>query len=89
MRYVGIGQGLCASLGISRLRLQCFNNVCSVQMTLHSRIKNYYCENVLYSVEIIYGINSVISKPMTFAENAETGRFLFLIMLILSYFTCS
>jgi hypothetical protein len=36
-----------------------------------------------------YLLNSVISKLMTFAENAETGRFLFLIMLILSYFTCS
>jgi hypothetical protein len=44
---------------------------------------------MLYSVEITYGINSVISKLMTFAENAETGQFLFLIMLILSYFTCS
>jgi hypothetical protein len=43
----------------------------------------------LYSVEITYGINSVISKLMIFAENAETGQFLFLIMLILSYFTCS
>jgi hypothetical protein len=43
----------------------------------------------LYSVEITYGINSVISKLMTFAENAETGKFLFLIMLILSYFTFS
>jgi hypothetical protein len=43
----------------------------------------------VYSVEITYGINSVISKLMTFAENSETGRFLFLIMLILSYFTCS
>jgi hypothetical protein len=42
-----------------------------------------------YSVEITYGINSVISKLMTFVENAETGQFLFLIMLILSYFTCS
>jgi hypothetical protein len=46
-------------------------------------------ERLLYSVEITYGINSVISKLMTFAENAETGRFLFLIMLILCYFTCS
>jgi hypothetical protein len=44
---------------------------------------------LLYSVEITYGINSVISKLMTFAENAETGHFLFLIMLISSYFTCS
>jgi hypothetical protein len=44
---------------------------------------------ITYSVEITYGINSVISKLMTFAENAETGQFLFLIMLILSYFTCS
>jgi hypothetical protein len=44
---------------------------------------------LIYSVEITYGINSVISKLMTFVENAETGQFLFLIMLILSYFTCS
>jgi hypothetical protein len=43
----------------------------------------------MYSVEITYGVNSVISKLMTFVENAETGQFLFLIMLILSYFTCS
>jgi hypothetical protein len=42
-----------------------------------------------YSVETTYGINSVISKLMTFVENAETGQFLFLIMLILSCFTCS
>jgi hypothetical protein len=41
----------------------------------------------LYSVKITYGINSVISKLMTFAENAETGQFLFLIILIISYFT--
>jgi hypothetical protein len=45
--------------------------------------------NILYSVEITYGINSVISKLMTFLENAETGPFLFLIMLILSWFICS
>jgi hypothetical protein len=44
---------------------------------------------LVYSVEITYGINSVISKLMTFAENAETGQFLFLIMLILSYLTFS
>jgi hypothetical protein len=43
----------------------------------------------VYSVEITYGINSVISKLMTFAENTEAGQFLFLIMLILSCFTCS
>jgi hypothetical protein len=43
----------------------------------------------LYSVETTYGINSVISKLMTFIENAETGQFLFLIVLILSCFTCS
>jgi hypothetical protein len=43
----------------------------------------------LYSVETTYGINSVISKLMTFVENAERGQFLFLIVLILSYFTCS
>jgi hypothetical protein len=40
-------------------------------------------------VETTYGINSVISKLMTFVENIETGQFLFLIMLILSSFTCS
>jgi hypothetical protein len=40
-------------------------------------------------VEITYGINSVISKLITIAENAETGQFLFLIMLILSYFSSS
>jgi hypothetical protein len=45
--------------------------------------------NILYSVEITYGINSVISKLMTFLGNAETGPFLFLIMLILSWFICS
>jgi hypothetical protein len=50
--------------------------------------KNNKC-NILYSVEITYGINSVISKLMTFLENAETGQFLFLIMLILSWFICS
>jgi hypothetical protein len=44
---------------------------------------------LLYSVETTYGINSVISKLMTFVKNAETGRFLFLMMLILSCFTCS
>jgi hypothetical protein len=44
---------------------------------------------LLYSVETTYGINSVISKLMTFVENAETGQFLFLIVLILSWFTCS
>jgi hypothetical protein len=43
----------------------------------------------IYSVETTYRINSVISKRMTFVENAEIGQFLFLIVLILSYFTCS
>jgi integrase len=43
----------------------------------------------LYSVETTYGINSVISKLVTFVKNAETGRFLFLMMLILSCFTCT
>jgi hypothetical protein len=32
----------------------------------------------IYSVETTYGINSVMSKLMTFVENAETGQFLFL-----------
>jgi hypothetical protein len=36
----------------------------------------------LCSVETTYGINSVILKlMMIFVENAETGQFLFLIML--------
>jgi hypothetical protein len=43
----------------------------------------------LYSVETTYEINSVISKLIPFVENAKTGQFLFLIMLISSYFTCS
>jgi hypothetical protein len=47
-----------------------------------------YLSKNLYSVETTYGINSVISKLMIFVENAETGRFLFLIMLILNCFTC-
>jgi hypothetical protein len=45
--------------------------------------------HILYSVETTYGINSVISKLMTFVENVETGEILVLIMLILSSFTCS
>jgi hypothetical protein len=43
----------------------------------------------IYSVETTYGINSVISKLMTFVKNAEKGQFLFLIMVILSCFICS
>jgi hypothetical protein len=43
----------------------------------------------IFSVEITYGINSIISKLMIFVENAETDQFLFLVILILSYFTCS
>jgi hypothetical protein len=35
-----------------------------------------------------YGINSVISKPMTLVENVEIGQFLLLIMRILTCFTC-
>jgi hypothetical protein len=31
-------------------------------------------------VETTYGINSVISKLMTFVDNAETGQFLFMII---------
>jgi hypothetical protein len=47
-----------------------------------------YCRR-LYSVEITYGINSIISKLMTFVESAEIGQFLFLVIRILSYFICS
>jgi hypothetical protein len=43
----------------------------------------------IYSVETTYGINSVVSKLMIIVEIAETGQFLFLTMLILSYFACS
>jgi hypothetical protein len=43
----------------------------------------------IYSVETTYGINSVISNLMTFVENAETRQFLFLVVLILSWLTCS
>jgi hypothetical protein len=32
----------------------------------------------VYSAETTYGINSVISKIMTFVKNTETGQFLFL-----------
>jgi hypothetical protein len=56
-----------------------FNNLIIVALNLYISI---------YSVETTYGINSVISKLMTFVENAETGQFLFLIV-ILSCFTCS
>jgi hypothetical protein len=50
---------------------------------------SFFFGTPVYSVETTYGINSVISKLMTFVENAETGQFLFLIVLILSCFTCS
>jgi hypothetical protein len=43
----------------------------------------------LYSVETTYGINSIISKLTIFVKNAETGRLLFLMLLILSCVTCS
>jgi hypothetical protein len=49
----------------------------------------FFIKYQIYSVEITYGINSIISKLMIFVENAETGQFLFLVILILSYFTCS
>jgi hypothetical protein len=45
--------------------------------------------SLLDQLNFTYGINSVISKLMTIVEITETGQFLFLIMLILSYFTCS
>jgi hypothetical protein len=40
-------------------------------------------------VETAYGVNSVMSKQMIFVESAETGQFLFLIVFVLSCFTCS
>jgi hypothetical protein len=45
--------------------------------------------NDIRCTETTYGMNSVISKLITFVENAETSRFLFLIILILSCYTCS
>jgi hypothetical protein len=36
----------------------------------------------VYSVEITNGINSVISKLMTFVENVETGRIFFIMSSI-------
>jgi hypothetical protein len=54
---------------------------------LKQQVMPTYC--FIYSVETTYGINSVMSKQMIFVENAETGQFLFLIVLILSCFTCS
>jgi hypothetical protein len=54
---------------------------------LKQQVMPTYC--FIYSVETTYGINLVMSKQMIFVENAETGQFLFLIVLILSCFTCS
>jgi hypothetical protein len=73
------------------LKIKCtkFHQDRSKTVDLHTKYTNKQTFSFIYSVEITYGINSVILKLMTFAENAETGRFLFLIMLILSYFTCS
>jgi hypothetical protein len=73
------------------LKIKCtkFHQDRSKTVDLHTKYTNKQTFSFIYSVEIAYGIYSVILKLMTFAENAETGRFLFLIMLILSYFTCS
>jgi hypothetical protein len=59
-----------------------------ILLTADCRRKNYFMHllRTLYSVETTYGLNSVISKLMTFSENVETVQFLFLIMLILSSF---
>jgi hypothetical protein len=43
----------------------------------------------LYSVETAYGVNSVDSGLMTFVDDAETGQFLFVIVLVLGGFACS
>jgi hypothetical protein len=58
----------------------------SIQIILTQKIILMYSVEITY---VTYGINSIISKLMTFVENAETGQFLFLGILILSYFTCS
>jgi hypothetical protein len=73
------------------LKIKCtkFHQDRSKTVDLHTKYTNKQTFSFIYSVEFTYGINSVISKLMTFAENTETGQFLFLIMLVLSYFTCS
>jgi hypothetical protein len=53
-------------------------------MIIFDTCQDRYITGEVYSVETTYGINSVTSKLiMTFVENAETGQFLFPIMLIL------
>jgi hypothetical protein len=71
------------------LKINCtkFHQDRSKTVDLHSKYTNRH--SVLYSVETTYGINSVISKLMTFVKKGETNRFLFLMVLILSCFTCS
>jgi hypothetical protein len=73
------------------LKIKCtkFHQDRSKTVDLHTKYTNKQTFSFIYSVETTYGINSVISKLMTFVENAETGRFLFLMVLILSCFTCS
>jgi hypothetical protein len=56
--------------------------------TEKNEAKNY--EKTYVAVwNLLMEFNSVISKLMTFVENAESSQFLFFIMSIFSYFTCS
>jgi hypothetical protein len=88
-----VGVGFCkikvATNFLFVLKIKCtkFHQDRSKTVDLHTKYTNRH--SVLYSVETTYGINSVMSKLMIFVENTETGQFLFLIVVILSCFTCS
>jgi hypothetical protein len=66
------------------------------ECSILEKLKHFHCntrkENsltVMYSVEAAYGVDSVVSGLVAFVKDAETGRFLFLMVLILGCFTCS
>jgi hypothetical protein len=71
--------------------LKIFKNIFFKQQSPKSKLCCLFCSfkagtdkmGTVYSVETTYGINSVISKPVTFVEYAETGQFLFLIVALL------
>jgi hypothetical protein len=63
------------------------------QHCLRSNLENsifFMASSIKYTVWklLMEQIQYIISKLMTFVENAQTGRFLFLVMFILSCFTC-